>query len=483
MHKKTILVTGATGYVGGRLVNTLLEKKYNVKILVRNKKRLENKRWYSYVEIHEGDMLNYDTLNGLFNNIDIAFYLIHSMSDNNNYQKNDIIAAKNFCKAANNSNLEKIIYLGGLSNTNQKLSEHLKSRQNTGHELRKSNFKIIEFRAGVIVGSGSISFEIIRNLSERLPIMICPQWIYTKTQPIAIINVLEYLVQSIKIDKKENCIIEIGGKDILSYRDMIKQYCNVRKLKRYLIPVPVLSPNLSSYWVHWTTPISANITRPLIQSLKNESIVKNEENLKYFKNIELLSYKEAVRLAINNFNKHMVETSWSDSLSSSHGIDNIVDLKSTEGLIIEKRKILINSSNKKIFRFLMSLGGDNGWLYANYLWVIRGMIDLLFGGVGLRRGRRHPEILEQGDAVDFWRLEKLLTNKILRFKAEMKVPGEAWLQYEIIKLSNKESELIQTAFFAPKGLFGILYWYSLYPIHKIIFSGLSKSIKIKVERT
>ena len=346
----------------------------------------------------------------------------------------------------------------------------------TGELLRKSSIDITEFRAGVIVGAGSLSFEMIRNLCERIPIMICPKWVYTKTQPISITNVLEYLIQCITITLPKNEVIEIGGTDVLSYSDMMKEYSAVRKLRRYLIPVPVLTPKLSSYWVHWTTPLSANITRPIVQSLKNESVVKHNNALKYFPDVTLFSYKKSVLIALENLNKELVETSWSDSLSSSRGKDIVVDLKSTEGLIIEKRTTMINKNENKIFSYLMTLGGKNGWLYANFLWVIRGYIDLLFGGVGLRRGRRNSTELQQGDALDFWRVEKLVTNKLLRLKAEMKLPGKAWLQYEIIPIEENKCNLVQSAFFEPKGLLGLIYWYFLYPIHKIIFSGLIKTL-------
>ena len=478
---KNILVTGSTGYVGGRLVPQLLEKGYNIRVLVRNPERLKNRSWHSKVEIFKGDVLKLDTLAELFKNIDLAYYLIHGMSDDNNFETTDVKAARNFCLAAKNYSVEKIIYLGGLAESNDKLSKHLSSRHKTGEVLRESGIDITEFRAGVIVGSGSLSFEMIRNLTERIPIMICPRWIYTKTQPIAISNIMEYLINTISLDIPKNQIFEIGGQDILSYGEMIKEYSKVRKLNRYLIPVPVLTPTLSSYWVHWTTPLSANITRPLVQSLKNESIVKNKSVDRYFSNIKLISYKQAVNIALEKLNKELVETSWSDSLSSSEGKDLIVDIKSIEGLIVEKRSRIIKNSKKNIFSYLLSLGGENGWLYANILWVIRGYIDLLVGGVGLRRGRRNPAELKQGDALDFWRVEKLILNKLIRLKAEMKLPGSAWLQYEIISINNEKSELIQSAYFAPRGLGGLAYWYLLYPIHKIIFSGLIKTIGERVE--
>lgn len=479
---KLVLVTGATGYVGGRLISKLINMKYKVRVLARNPSRLENKTWYNKVEIHHGDVLDKNSLIGLFKNVDTAYYLIHSMSNFNNFDEKDIKAAKIFSKIADEEKLNQIIYLGGLADNSSDLSKHLRSRLLTGDELRKSKIKIIEFRASVIVGSGSLSFEMIRNLTERIPVMICPKWVYTRTQPISIKNVIEYLVSSLSIEFEKNMIFEIGGKDVLSYGDMIKQYAKIRNLKRLLIPIPILTPKLSSYWVHWTTPLSANITRPLVEGLKNESIIKsNNSSRSYFKKIKLLNYKEALNIALNNLKAGNVETSWSDSLSSSNREEYLVDLKSKEGLLIERRNIYIKSNSKNIFSFILTLGGKNGWLYGNFLWRMRGYIDLLVGGVGLRRGRRNPVELKQGDALDFWRVEKIISNKLLRLKAEMKLPGIAWLQYEIVSISDTKSELIQTAYFASKGLGGLLYWYILYPIHQIIFSGLIKTIKKKIE--
>ena len=477
---KKILVTGATGYVGGRLISNLLKKKYTIRVLVRNPERLKNKSWYKKVEIYTGDVLDKKSIQNLFKNIDIAFYLIHSMQNSINFEKTDLVAANNFASIANKNKIKKIIYLGGLAENEKKLSKHLRSRHETGIELSKHSIDVIEFRANVIVGSGSLSFEMIRNLTERLPVMLCPKWLYTKTQPIAIANIMDYLSQSIELEKSGHTIIDIGGKNILTYGDMIKVYAKVRKLKRLLISIPLLTPKLSSYWVHWTTPLSANITKPLIEGLKNESIVKNNLAMQFFPDIKLLSYEKAVKKAIENSNNQSIETSWSDSLSSSKGNDSNVSSYLKEGMIIETRTIKIKKTKEDIFNFISSIGGKKGWLYANFLWVIRGYIDLLVGGVGLRRGRRHLSELKQGDALDFWRVEKIVINHLVRLKAEMKLPGKAWLEYEILE-DEKKCTLIQKAYFMPTGLFGLFYWYSLYPIHKIIFSGLIKTIKSKVE--
>ena len=477
---KNILVTGATGYVGGRLIPKLLSNNYKVRVLVRNPDRLKNKSWYNKVEIYTGNVLNEKSIIGIFKNIDLAYYLIHSMEKFKNFEKTDINAASTFATVANKEGLKKIIYLGGLAEDKNNLSKHLKSRLETGRELSKHGIDITEFRASVIVGSGSLSFEMIRNLTERIPIMVCPKWVYTKTQPISISNVLDYLISVLEIKLPKNQIIEIGGKDILTYGNMIKQYAKVRKLNRFLIPVPVLTPKLSSYWVHWTTPLSANIIKPLVEGLKNESIVKTNLAKKYFPSIKLLSYNESVSVAISHFKNKSIETSWSDSLSSSKGNDNKVTSFLKEGMITERRIIKIKTDEKSIFNFILSIGGEKGWLYANFLWIIRGYIDLFFGGVGLRRGRRHPTKLKQGDALDFWRVEKIIPNKLLRLKAEMKLPGKAWLEYEIVQ-KKINCDLIQKAYFMPTGLLGLAYWYVLYPLHKIIFRGMVQTIKKEVE--
>ncbi len=477
---KKILVTGASGYVGGRLVSKLLKKGYSVRVLIRNPERIKDKLWYNKVDVFKGNVLDQDSLVGALSGIDVAYYLIHSMEANKDFVKSDIIGASNFAKFANEEKIEKIIYLGGLARENAKLSSHLKSRIDTGKELSMYGVNVLEFRANVIVGSGSLSFEMIRNLTERIPLMICPQWVYTKTQPIAIANVLDYLLEALNIQISKNTVIEIGGKDVLTYGEMIKKYAKIRGLKRYLVPVPVLTPKLSSYWVHWTTPLSANITKPLVEGLRNESVVRDKKARFMFPDIDLLSYNKAVEDAILNLDKKSIETYWSDSLTSSNGNDYKVNSVMREGLIIEIRKVQINSSSENVFKTVSSIGGDNGWFYANFLWSLRGYLDLLFGGVGLRRGRRHPSNLKQGDALDFWRVEKIILNKLLRLKAEMKLPGKAWLEYELVKDKNG-TNLFQRAYFMPTGLFGLIYWYSLYPLHKIIFKGLVNAIKDKVE--
>ncbi|MGE5805717.1 MAG: SDR family oxidoreductase, partial [Ignavibacteria bacterium] len=340
---------------------------------------------------------------------------------------------------------------------------------------------VTEFRAGVIVGSGSLSFEMIRYLTERLPVMITPKWVNTRTQPIAIRDVLRYLTDSLSIEETKGKIIEIGGEDILTYKDLMIIYAEIRGLKRYFIKVPVLTPKLSSHWIGLVTPLPSGIAKPLIDGLRNELVCTSNEANKLF-GFKTLSYKDAVKLALKRNGERKTETIWFSSYSpGAKSKITPVHLTKKEGMIIEKREILINASAEAAYKAFTSLGGRNGW-YANLLWKIRGNIDLLAGGVGLRRGRRSETELLHGDPLDFWRVEDIKKNEFLRLRAEMKLPGKAWLQFEVNDAGQNRSRLIQTAFFEPKGLFGLLYWYSIYPLHVFIFKGMIESLKSKAEK-
>jgi len=474
-----ILVTGATGYVGGRLVPRLLEGGHNVRCLARDASRLKN-RWNG-VEIFQGDVLDEESLNKALKGIETAYYLIHSMGGDNEFSKTDIIAAENFARAAENQNVKRIIYLGGLVSTDENLSKHLSSRLQTGETLRKFSIPVTEFRAGVIVGSGSLSFELIRYLTERLAVMITPKWVNTKTQPIAIRDVLRYLIDALRVEKSTGKIIEIGGEDILTYKDLMSIYAEVRGLKRYFIKVPVLTPRLSSHWIGFVTPLPSRIAKPLVDGLKNELVCKSTKAKELF-SFRPISYKQAVKLALQRNKEGKTKTIWFSAHSS--GVKNEVSpvhLTQKEGLIIEKREAIVNANIESTFKAFTSLGGKNGW-YANFLWRIRGYLDLLFGGVGLRRGRRSETELLTGDPLDFWRVEAIDKNKLLRLRAEMKLPGKAWLQFQVEENPNNNSTLTQTAFYEPKGLWGLLYWYSVYPLHGLIFGGMIRSIKKDAEK-
>lgn len=429
------------------------------------------------VEVVAGDVLDPSSLGRACLGIDVAYYLVHSMSaGEEGFEERDRRAAKNFAQAAREAGIKKIIYLGGMGDNQGSLSHHLQSRQEVGDLLRQSGIPVTEFRAAIIVGSGSISFEMIRYLTERLPIMICPKWVLSLCQPIAVRDVLSYLLAAVEETKCVDRILEIGGRDILTYRDMMLGYAKVRHLHRLLIRVPVLTPRLSSYWVDFITPIPAALARPLIQGLKNDVICRNGDAREIF-SFEPLGYEEAVRLAFDRTQQGNLETIWSGTESSILRDSLAPSIHIREGMISETRRIIIQAPAEKIFQTICSLGGHRGWLYANWAWRLRGLVDRMMGGVGMRRGRRDDHYLQTGDAVDFWRVEQVIPNQLLRLRAEMKLPGKAWLQFQIAKENALQSSLTQTAFFEPKGLGGLLYWYLLYPIHQLIFSGLCRKIR------
>lgn len=467
-----VLVTGATGYIGGRLVPRLLDAGHEVRVLARDPARLQGRPWLESVEVLCGDVLKADTLRPAMAGIEAAYYLIHSMGDTADFHERDLTAARNFSQAAAAEGVQHIIYLGGLGDSESDLSDHLRSRQETGSVLREAGVAVTEFRAAVIVGSGSLSFEMIRYLTERVPVMIAPRWVFTRIQPIGIRNVLEYLVAALETSACKGRTLEIGGADVQTYGRMMLGYAEARGLKRWLVSVPVLTPRLSSYWVHWVTPVPASIARPLIEGLRNEVIVRDHTARDLFPQIVPMSYHDAVTLSLQRLQAEQVETAWSDALFSSQRDVPPLVLTTHEGMILERRQRVTATSPAALFRAFTSLGGTQGWLYFNWAWRLRGIADRLVGGVGFRRGRRDPHHVRVGDALDFWRVEAVEQDRLLRLRAEMKVPGRAWLQFKAEPLEDGRTRLVQTAFFAPKGLFGLLYWYVLYPVHALIFSGL-----------
>lgn len=476
MNQPLILVTGATGYIGGRLVSLLLGKGYRVRCLVRDPRRIEGREWAGAVEVVVGDLLQPETLVPALKDASVAYYLVHSLGAGSDFSERDIRAATNFSQAARAAGVERIIYLGGLAHPSQDLSEHLRSRHQTGDTLRTGGVPVTEFRAGVIVGSGSVSFELVRYLTERLPVMICPRWVYTRTQPIAIREVLAYLMGALTRPQSAGRIIEIGGSQVLTYGEMMTKYAEVRGLRRWMIAVPFLTPRLSSYWVNLVTPIPASIARPLIEGLRNENVVRDPVALTMFPEVKPVDYKTAVDRVLAKLKASDVETRWSDALGVSHGDVTPVALTNEKGMIREHRERIVNASPSEVYRAFLGLGGDRGWLYMNRAWEVRGFMDRMIGGVGLRRGRRHPDWLRVGDALDFWRVEAIEKDHLMRLRAEMKVPGKAWLQFEVTPHAGGGSLLSQTAFFASRGLAGWLYWYVLYPLHALIFSGMIRGV-------
>jgi uncharacterized protein YbjT (DUF2867 family)/uncharacterized protein YndB with AHSA1/START domain len=473
---KFILLTGATGYIGGRLVPRLVEAGHRVRCLARDPARLAGRHWLPRVEVMVGDCLQRETLPAAMAGVDTAFYLVHSMAGGYDFEERDVTAARNFAAMARAAGVQRIIYLGGLGDPATGLSDHLRSRQATGAALRETGVPITEFRAAVIVGSGSLSFEIIRCLTERVPVMICPKWVFTRVQPIAISNVLDYLAAALDTPESAGRVLEIGGADVMTYGGMLTGYARVRGLRRWLVPVPLLTPRLSSLWVHLVTPVPAAIARPLIDGLRNDVIVRDDTARRLFPQIEPLDYATAVRLALENLEHGLVETVWSDAMTSSQGDAVPVQLTVREGMILERRQCTVPAPAEAVYRCFTRLGGATGWLYLNRAWQLRGALDRLLGGVGMRRGRRDPQDVRVGDAVDFWRVEAVEPNRLLRLRAEMKVPGRAWLEFQVEPRPGGGSLLSQTAFFAPRGLAGLLYWYALYPIHTLIFSGLVKRL-------
>lgn len=453
-----------------------------MRCLVRDASRLQGRPWCAEVDLVEGDVLRPDSLRAAMDGVAAAYYLVHSLGAGANFSERDVQAARYFGAAAKAAGVGRIIYLGGLGDPAADLSAHLRSRQQTGEALRESGLSVTEFRAGVIVGSGSLSFEMIRYLTERVPVMICPRWVYTRIQPIAVRNVLDYLVEALRVPASASQIIEIGGADVITYGEMLTFYAEVRGLRRWLVPVPVLTPKLSSYWVHFVTPIPAAIARPLIAGLRNEIIVRDDLAGRLFPDVHLLPYRTAVKLALEKLEVGAVETAWFGAISTSQGDVSPVTLTTHEGMIMEQRQMPVDAPVDAIFRAFTGLGGARGWLYLNWTWQLRGAIDRLCGGVGLRRGRRDADDIRVGEALDFWRVEALEPGRLLRLRAEMKVPGKAWLQFEVnAQEGDCRPVLTQTAFFAPKGLMGLAYWYLLYPIHGVIFGGMIRRLATRAK--
>lgn len=479
---REILVTGATGYVGGRLVERLLESGYTVRCLVRDPARLQGRAWFKQVKIYQGDVLRPVTLVAALRNVEVAYYLVHSLAGGGDFQDRDLVAARNFAQAAGSAGVQRIIYLGGLGNPKDALSPHLRSRQETGDALREGDVPVTEFRAAVIVGSGSLSFEMLRYLTERLPMMVCPKWVYTRIQPIAIRNVLDYLAAALETVESTGQIIEIGGADVLTYAEMIHGYAKVRRLRRWLVPVPILSPRLSALWMYLVTPLPVKIAMRLVEGVRNEVIVRDVKAKRLFPQIHPFTYDEALRRALARVQLHGVTTAWSDALVSSQGEMPPVMLTVHEGMVADRRERIVRAPSEYVYRAFTGLGGQRGWYYLDWTWQLRGILDRMVGGVGMRRGRRDPDALRGGDALDFWRVEAVEPGRLLRLRAEMKTPGLAWLEFKATPLPDGRSNLVQTAFFDPKGVWGLQYWYALYAIHSLIFSGLARRIAERAER-
>jgi uncharacterized protein YbjT (DUF2867 family) len=472
-----ILITGANGYIGQRLIPVLLQPGHELYCCVRNKSRFESDHSHERVHTTEIDFLDVNTFQPLPREIDVAFYLIHSMNTTiGDFEDHEARSAKNFLQLVEQTECRQIVYLSGIVNE-EVLSDHLNSRLGVERILRSSRIPTTVLRAGIVVGSGSASFEIIRDLVEKLPIMVAPRWLNTKCQPIAVRNVIQFLIGVMGRETTYNTDFDIGGPEVLTYKQMLLQFAEVRKLKRVVLIVPVMTPRLSSYWLYFVTQTSYALAVNLVDSMK-VNIVARPNALAAELGIELLSYKAAVQLALERTEQQLVLSSWKDSFSSSGaGRDMMNEIIVPEfGCYKDIKTRVITKSAAEVWERIWTIGGDRGWYYADWLWEIRGFLDKLFGGVGLNRGRTNAIELHAGDALDFWRvLVADKERKRLLLFAEMKLPGEAWLEF-LITHDNDKEQLIQTATFRPRGLLGRLYWYSVLPFHHFIFSGIIHSL-------
>ena len=470
-HRPLIMLTGATGYVGGRLRRRLERLGYPLRCLARNPDRLEP-RVSPGTEVVTGDVLERGTLVPALAGVDTAYYLVHSMGSRREFAELDRRAAENFGRAARQAGVKRIIYLGGLAEETDNLSAHLHSRHEVGRLLRESGVPTIELRASIVLGSGSLSFEMIRSLVERLPVMITPRWVEVQAQPIAINDLLAYLVESLELPA-ESRVFEIGGAERASYGDLMQEYARQRGLTRRMLPVPVLSPWLSSLWLGLVTPLYAQVGRKLIQSIMIPTVVNDRSADANFR-VRPRGVRAAIATALRNEEQEFAETSWFDAYSAAGSPPTRVGIQYRNRLI-DSRVLATDLPPAAVFAGVRRLGGETGWYAHDLLWRLRGWLDLLVGGVGVRRGRRDPEHLNVGDALDFWRVERYEPDRLLRLRAEMKVPGRAWLEFEV-EPRPAGSVLRQTAMFDPEGLFGLIYWWLLYPVHGPVFQGMLEGI-------
>ncbi|MTI22521.1 SDR family oxidoreductase [Fulvivirga sp. RKSG066] len=477
-----ILLTGSTGYIGRRLLPVLVNQGHHVVCAVRDKRRFD---WEDFegeflkkITVVECDLEEAETLNNLPTDIEVAYYLVHSMTASySGFAEKEKLCAENFANYYKGKGLKQIIYLSGIVNDDG-LSEHLQSRKDVEDTLMTSGVPLTVLRAAIIIGSGSASFEIIRDLTEKLPVMIAPKWLKSRCQPIAIRNVIEYLTGVILLESTYNKAFDIGGPDVLDYKQMLFRYAKVRKLKRYILSVPVLSPKLSSLWLYFVTSTSYHLARNLVDSMKHDVVVQ-QGNITELVPLKLYTYTEALEMAFSKISQKNVISSWKDAISNVEMDSNFLDFVEVpkHGCYNDLRSIKFDRPVEEVLDNIWSIGGNRGWYFGDFLWKIRGILDQVVGGVGLRRGRRSPTDLKAGDALDFWRVLKADRKEMrLLLYAEMKLPGEAWLEFKIKKQKDNTNLLCQKATFRPLGLWGRLYWYSVLPFHGIIFPKMAKNI-------
>ena len=468
MANSLILVTGVSGYVGGRLVHALGDRA--IRCMARTPDAVRG-NLPAHAELVQGDVLDPASLDRALAGVDVAYYLIHSLTAGAAFEEQDRIGASNFAAAAKRAGVRRIIYLGGLGEPATGLSSHLRSRQDTGAALRAGGVPVIEFRAAAVIGSGSLSFELVRALVERLPVMICPRWVSTLTQPIGIDSVLAYLVAGAYIDSA-GAIFEIGGRDVCSYGDIMREYAKQRGLERHLISVPFLTPRLSSLWLALVTPVYARVGRPLIEGMRNPTIVRDKSALERF-DVRPMTLQEMVARALEREDEETAAPAWMDAVSSS-AHDGWGGARFGSRLV-ETHVAHTSADPVAAFAPIARIGGRTGWYYANALWKVRGIVDQIVGGPGLRRGRGNAGTIRVGDYLDWWRVEAYEPGHSLRLRAEMRLPGRAWLQFDVTP-EGDGSRIQQTAIFDPVGIAGLLYWYTLYPVHRLIFAGMLREV-------
>jgi uncharacterized protein YbjT (DUF2867 family) len=480
-----ILLTGGTGYIGGRLIRPLEQTGRPVRVLARDPERLRPAhapaafvpRVSPDTEIVRGDILDPTSLAEACAGVDTAYYLVHSMgADSGDFRERESASARNFAEAARVAGIRRIIYLGGLGKPGDTLSSHLASRQDVGRLLCESGAETIEFRASVILGSGSTSFEMIRGLVDRLPVLITPRWVNTLTQPIAVEDVLAYLVAALDVHPPERCTVyEIGGADTVSYGGMMKAYAKSQGLKRVFIKVPWLTPRLSARWLALVTPLYYRVGRHLLEGVRNETVVTNDAAARDFPQIEPLGVEAAIARALANEDQLFAQTRWSDARSSASP-PRLRPGRREGRRYMDQRVLDVDCPPDRVFSAVLCIGGTKGWYAWTWLWSLRGLLDQISGGVGARRGRRDPACVIPGDTIDFWRVEEVEPDRRLRLAAEMRMPGRGWLQFECIPRPEGGTRIVQTAMWDPIGLSGHLYWFSLWPMHQLVFGSMIKGI-------
>ena len=485
-HRK-FLVTGASGYVGGRLVRAFIDDKEDVRILVRDKNKIMGQPWATQVEICEGSAENFSDLQRALEGVHTAFYLLHSINLGKNFDDIESEMARNFALAAEKQGVKQIVYLGGIANDKNR-SQHLASRMNTGAQLASTSVPVLELRAGIIIGSGSASFEMLRHLTHRLPIMTTPKWVSNLTQPISIRDALYYLRKAASLEKPVGKICDIGGKEVLSYADMMQKFAKLSGLrKRWIIQVPVLTPKLSSLWIGFVTPVPTSLARPLVESLISEVVADPKKSIDSIiapPPEGFIDVEGAIKLALSRIADREVISRWSDAAYPTAPWQKAQSDPDWAGEMVlrDRRESTTDATATSLWQAVESIGGDNGWYGADLLWFLRGLIDRFFGGVGLRRGRRDPLNLRIGDSLDFWRVEELERGVRLKLYAEMILPGKAWLEFTIVEDQGKRI-VRQEASFSPRGLGGQLYWYAVLPFHFFVFPTMLRNLIRKANRT